>query len=497
MEGGVARKRYQMFVGGRWRDAASGATLPSVNPTTDEIWSKIADATAEDVDEAVRAANTAFEDGPWRRMAPTERGRILKKIAARIPELSEHLGRTETIDTGKLYRETRWQAKNVAEVYDFYGSLADKLPGQVAPAGHDQAMSMVVYEPVGVVAAIVPWNSQLHLAAFKIAPALAAGNTIVLKPSEQASAALLEFAQVLADAGLPPGVFNVVTGGPASCGATLTRHPMVRRISFTGGIETARKIIPNTAHNIARMSLELGGKSPMLVFEDSDIDSAINGVVAGIFAASGQSCAAGSRLLLQNKIYDNFLDRLVARARRIKIGDPLAEDTEMGPLATTGQLDRINKHLSRSLEMGAELLTGGKRPAALNRGNFIEPTIVRCDHQDYPIVQNELFGPVLSVLRFDTEEEAVRMANDSRYAFAGGIFTRDVARALRLTRQVRAGRLWVNTYRTSSLFVPFGGFKESGFGRESGYEAIRDYCDTKGIFIDTSGQPVADPFIMR
>jgi aldehyde dehydrogenase (NAD+) len=488
---------YDLFIAGRWRRAMDERTMASINPATEEVWAQFAEASTADVDDAVRAAHDAFENGPWRRMSPRDRGKALRRIAERITKHAEHLGRVETTDTGKLFRETRWQAGNVGEVYDFYAGLTDTLAGAIAPASFEQPVQFVLREPVGPVAAIVPWNSQLHLAAFKVAPALAAGCTIVVKPSELASAAVLEFAKIVAEADLPPGVFNLVTGGGVPCGDTLTSHPLIRRISFTGGIDTARKIIPNTAKNIARMSLELGGKSPMIVFDDADLDGAVNGVTAGIFAASGQSCAAGSRLILHEGIYDVFLERLIDRAKRIVVGDPMHEGTEMGPLATQGQLERITRHLSRSIEMGAEVLTGGGRPHGLERGYFFEPTVVHCPRQNLPIVEHELFGPVLSVLRFKTEAEAVSIANNSRYAFAGGIFTRDLARAMRLVREIRAGRLWVNTYRLSSLFVPFGGFKESGYGRESGLDAIRDYTDTKGVFIDVTGRPVADPFIMK
>jgi len=354
-----------------------------------------------------------------------------------------------------------------------------------------------VREPVGVVAAIVPWNSQLHLGAYKLAPALAAGNTIVLKPSEEASGATLEFAKLLAESDLPPGVVNVVTGGGVPCGEALTSHPLVRRISFTGGVHTARKIIPNTARNIARLSLELGGKSPLVVWEDADLDGAANGITAAIFAATGQSCAAGSRLLVHEKIYDDLVGRVLERAGRIVVGDPMQPETQMGPLATRAQLERIGACLEQSIASGARVLTGGGKPAGVTRGYFFAPTVVACDHQDFPVVQNELFGPVLSVLRFKTEEEAIALANASRYGFAGGVFTRDVARAFRLARAIRAGRIWVNTYRVTSMHVPFGGFKESGYGRESGVDAIRDFTETKGIFIDTSGEPGADPFVMR
>lgn len=490
-------QNYDLFIANTWRPASGRGSIASLNPKNEEEWASFAAATAEDVDAAVKAADDAFENGPWRRMPPRERGKYLRRIAEKIPAKAEHLGRIETTDTGKLFRETRWQAGNIAEVFDFYGGLTDTLAGSIAPVGDGQPMGLVLREPIGVVAAIVPWNSQLHLSAFKIAPALAAGCTVVLKPSEMASAAVLEFAKIVAEADLPPGVFNVVTGAAMPCGDALTSHPLIRRISFTGGIDTARKIIPNSAKSIARMSMELGGKSPMIVFDDADLESAVNGVTAGIFAASGQSCAAGSRLILHEKVYDRFLGMLVDRAKRIVVGDPMEAKTEMGPLATKGQVDRIERHLSRSLEMGARLLTGGGRPEGQAKGYYFAPTIVRCDRHDVPIVEHELFGPVLSVLRFKDEAEAVRIANNSRYAFAGGIFTRDLARAMRLVREVRAGRLWVNTYRLSSLFVPFGGFKESGYGRESGLDAIRDYTDTKGVFIDVSGKPMADPFIMK
>jgi aldehyde dehydrogenase (NAD+) len=491
------RARYQMLIGGRWRDGEGGRALASINPATEEIWAEIADASAADVDAAVTAAHEAFESGPWPRMSPTERGRMLRRFAERVPAAAEHLGRVETTDTGKLFRETRWQAANVAQVYDFYGGLADKLMGEIPPTGAGQPLQLVVREPIGVVAAIVPWNSQLHLAAFKLAPALAAGNTVVLKPSEQASAAVLEFAKLVADSDLPPGVVNVVTGGGVPCGEALTSHPLVRRISFTGGVDTARRIIPNTAKNIARLSLELGGKSPIIVWEDADPDGAASGILAAIFGAGGQSCAAGSRLLVHERAYDDVVGRVIERAKRIAIGDPMRPETQMGPLATRAQVERIGAHLERSVAQGARVLTGGGKPAGCNRGFYFAPTVVACDHQDYPIVQNELFGPVLSVLRFRTEEEAVALANASRYAFAGGIFTRDVARAIRLARAVRAGRIWVNTYRVTSMHVPFGGFKESGYGREAGIDAIRDFTETKGIFIETSGEPVSDPFVMR
>lgn len=488
---------YEMFINGNWVKAADGKVLSLINPATEQEWAVVPEATADDVNDAVSAAQRAFDEGPWPRMKAIERGKYLKKLAACILPLAGRLAEVETRDTGKLLRETTWQANNVAEVYEFYAGLADKFQGEVPPLSGSDTLSMVIHEPVGVIAAVVPWNSQLHLAAFKVAPALAAGNTVVIKASDDASGALLEFAKAVEAAELPPGVFNLVTGGADPCGQTLVSHPDVRRVSFTGGIDTARKIVPATANNIAKLSLELGGKSPVIVHDDADLESATNGVIAGIFGASGQSCAAGSRLLAHASVYDDLMARLIERVATIRIGDPMSPDTDMGPLATVKQRDRIERLLAQSVEKGARVLTGGGRPASMNRGYYFEPTIVECDSQDYPIVKQELFGPVLSVLRFDDENQAIEMANDSEYAFAGGVFTRDAGKAMRTARAVRAGRFWVNTYRVTSMSVPFGGFKYSGYGREAGVDAIRDYTETKGIIMDISGKPVSDPFIMR
>lgn len=490
-------KRYQMFIDGHWVDAADGATFPSLNPTTGEPWAEIPAATAADVDRAVRAAHRAFSEGPWSRTTATERGRFLRKIAELLADRSEALGRVETIDTGKLLKETRWQAKYIAEYFHFNAGLADKVNGATLPIDKPDMAVFTTREPLGVVAAVVPWNSQLFLAAVKLGPALAAGNTVVLKASEHASAPMLEFARVLEEAGLPPGVVNVVTGFGEPCGRVLTTHPLVARISFTGGPETARTIVRNSAENFAQVSLELGGKSPVMVFEDADLDSATNGVVAGIFGASGQSCVAGSRLYLQESIADRVLDGLVARAGPIKIGDPLAEETQMGPLATERQMTRIVAEVDRAKSEGAKVRHGGGRPAHLNAGWFYQPTILECPRQDIAVVDTELFGPVLSVLRFKTEEDVVRLANDTKYGLAAGIFTRDIARAHRVARRVRAGIVWVNTYRVVSPIAEFGGFKDSGYGREGGLQAIYDYTRPKTVWINTSSEPMVNPFVMR
>lgn len=490
-------QRYQMYIDGQWVDSGDGRSFTSLNPATGDDWAEIPEATAADVERAVEAAHRAFSEGPWARALPTERGRYLRRLAELLAQKSEELGRTETIDTGKMLKETRWQAKYIAEFFHFYAGAADKVMGSTLPIDKPDMLAMTLREPLGVVAAVVPWNSQLFLVAVKIGPALAAGNTVVLKASEHASAPMLEFARLMEEAGFPPGVFNVVTGHGDPCGRVLTSHPHVQRISFTGGPQSARQIIRNSAENFAQVSLELGGKSPFLVFEDADLESAVNGSIAGIFGATGQSCVAGSRLYLQEKVADKFLDTMVTRARQIRIGDPLLEETQMGPLATPGQIARIEKEVAFAQDQGGKLLTGGKRPAEHNRGLFYEPTIIECNDQKMRIVDTELFGPVLSVLRFKDEEDVLKLANDTRHGLAAGVFTRNGARALRVTKQLRAGIVWVNTYRVVSPIAEFGGFKESGYGRESGLQAIYDYTRPKTVWINTSDQPLANPFVMR
>jgi len=352
-------------------------------------------------------------------------------------------------------------------------------------------------EPIGVVAAIVPWNSQLFLSAIKLGPALAAGCTVVLKASEDGPAPLLEFARLVEQAGFPKGVVNVITGFGATCGKALTSHPLVARVAFTGGPSTARQIVRNTAENLAFTSLELGGKSPVVVFGDADIDSTANAIVAGIFAATGQSCVAGSRLYVERPIHDRLVDILAAKARIIRIGDPQDPATEMGPLATARQRAHIESLIGQSIAAGARVVTGGRVPADRKDGFYFEPTILACASNQVPCVSEELFGPVLSVIPFDGEEEAVALANDTRYGLASGVFTRDLTRAHRMIRRIRAGIVWVNTYRAISPIAPLGGFGLSGLGREGGAESIRDYTRTKSVWIRTSDDPIADPFVMR
>jgi acyl-CoA reductase-like NAD-dependent aldehyde dehydrogenase len=487
---------YQMLIDGDWVGASDGAMFDSVNPTTGKVWSRIPEATAQDVDRAVQAAYRAFKTGPWAKMLPSQRGHYLRKLADLLAENSELLGRIESIDTGKMLKETRWQAKYISEFFQFYGGCADKICGEVLPIDKPDMFVFTNREPLGVVAAVVPWNSQLFLVAVKIGPALAAGNTVVLKASEHASAAMLEFGKLIEAAGFPPGVVNIVTGHGDPCGKSLTSHPKVARISFTGGPGAARQVLYNSAENFAEVSLELGGKSPFIVFEDANIESAVNGSIAGIFGATGQSCVAGSRLYLHEDIADAFLERMVRLAKAIRIGDPLNEDTQMGPLCTLGQMACVEREVARAVEEGGTVLCGGKRPDGLS-GNYYEPTIIECPRQNMHIVDTEMFGPVLSVLRFKTEEQVVALANDTVHGLAAGIFTRDSARSLRVAKALDAGIVWINTYRVVSPIAEFGGNKGSGYGRESGFQAMYDYTRPKTIWLNTSSEPMANPFVMR
>ena len=487
---------YRMLIDGAWVGASDGRTFDSVNPASGAVWCRVPEATAEDVDKAVRAAARAFDEGPWAAMTPTARGHCLRRLGDLLAEASEGLGRTESVDTGKMFKETRWQAKYIAEFFYFYAGCADKISGETLPIDKPDLFVFTDREPLGVIAAVVPWNSQLFLSAVKIGPALAAGNTIVVKASEHASAALLEFGRLIEEAGIPPGVVNIVTGHGDPCGKALTSHPLVARVSFTGGPVAAQHVIHNSASNFAQLSLELGGKSPFIVFDDANLESAVNGAVAGIFGASGQSCVAGSRLYLQEGIAEAFLERMVAQTATIRLGDPLAEETQMGPLCTLGQMETVKREVAHARVEGGTVLCGGRRPDGLD-GLYYEPTIVDCPRQDLRILDTELFGPVLSVVRFKHEEEVVRLANDTKHGLAAGIFTRDSARSLRMAKAVKAGIVWVNTYRAISPIAEFGGVKNSGYGRESGFQAVYDYTRPKTVWMNTSDEPLGSQFVAR
>ena len=490
-------KNYQMYINGEWVAAQSGKTFESINPSDGKPWAVVPEADEVDVDTAVKAAHRAFTEGPWSTMTATERGKLLRRLGDVLAEHSESLGHCETVDTGKLFKETRWQARYISDYFYYYAGLADKVSGETLPIDKPNMWTMTIREPLGVIAAVVPWNSQLFLVAVKIGPALAAGNTVVLKASEHASAPMLEFAKVFEEAGFPPGVFNVISGLGEPCGRALTTHPLVDRISFTGGPETARHVVRNSAENFAQVSLELGGKSPVVVFDDADLESATNGVLLSIFSASGQSCVAGSRLLLHESIHDEVLSRVAEKANKIRIGDPLDDNSQMGPLATRAQLDNIDSTVADAKANGATLIHGGQQPAGMGDGWYYEPTVVACPDQQIGIVQRELFGPVVSALRFTDEAHALQLANDSRFGLAAGVFTADIGRALRITKGIRSGIVWVNTYRMVSPLAPFGGYKDSGYGRESGLEAIYDYTRPKTVWLNTSPDPIADPFVMQ
>ena len=487
---------YDMLIDGAWVQASDGATFDSTDPSTGKVWAQIPEATTADVDRAVRAAEHAMRGGPWSEMTPTARGKTLRKLSDLMAEHSEALGRVETRDTGKMFKETRWQSTYIAEYYHFFAGAADKIAGETLPIDKPDMFVFTDREPLGVVAAVIPWNSQMFLSAVKIAPALAAGNAIVLKASEHASAPLLEFGKLVAEAGIPDGVVNIVTGHADPCGKALTSHPLVARVAFTGGPVAAAHVIRNSAENFAEVSLELGGKSPFIVFEDADLESAVNGSVAGIFGASGQSCVAGSRLIVQDTIADEFLAHMTAIAEKIRIGDPQADKTEMGPLCTAGQMTHIEAQIAKARDEGATVLTGGARPDTLD-GLYFQPTIIDCPRPDLTIVDTELFGPVLSVLRFKDEAEALALANDTKHGLAAGIFTKDSARALRMSRRVRAGIIWVNTYRAISPVAAFGGEKTSGHGREAGFQAVYDYTRPKTVWMNMSDDPIANPFQPR
>ncbi|THF48382.1 aldehyde dehydrogenase [Allorhizobium terrae] len=487
-------RRFQCYIDGRFEDGE--AQFASLDPATGAPWAEMPESREADVARAVEAAHRAlYQDTAWSKLTATQRGKLLYRLADLVAAHAGTLAELETRDTGKIIRETSAQIAYVADYYRYYAGLADKIEGAYLPIDKPDMDVWLRREPVGVVAAIVPWNSQLFLAAVKIGPALAAGCTIVVKASEDGPAPLLEFARLVDEAGFPAGVVNVITGFGTSCGNALTTHAKVAHIAFTGGPDTARHIVRNSAENLASTSLELGGKSPILVFADADLESAANAQVAGIFAATGQSCVAGSRLIVESSIKDRFLALLKAKAEAIRIGAPLDMTTEVGPLATERQRKHIASLVSASVEAGAKVVTGGA--PVDGDGYFYRPTILDCDGIRSPSMEKEFFGPVLSVVSFETEAQALSLANDTAYGLASGVFTQNLTRAHRLMKSIRAGIVWVNTYRAVSPIAPFGGFGLSGDGREGGLAAALDYTRTKTIWLRTSDDPIPDPFVMR
>ena len=491
----MTNPHFQLYIDGSFCEGAGGAVMHSQNPADGKNWASFSCTDKQDVERAVVAAKRALDNPTWRDMTQTARGKLLFKLADLIEQHAGRLGELETQDSGKLLAETATQTRYVADYYRYYAGLADKVEGAVLPIDKPDMHVFTKRMPIGVVAAVVPWNAQMFLSATKLGPALAAGCSVILKASEIAPIPMLEFAKLIDQVGFPAGVVSVITGDADNCSIPLTRHPQVDRIAFTGGPETARHVVRNSAENFAVTTLELGGKSPILVFEDADLDSAANGLIAANFGASGQSCVAGSRGLIHRGILPDLIARIKDKASGIVVGDPLNSATHVGPLCTGAQIDRIVDTLDKAQSQGATIHFGG---APLERdGNYMAPTLVECASEDTETLHIEMFGPVMSLIPFDTEEEAIMMANNSQFGLGSGVFTQNIARAHRVSDRIRSGICWVNTYRAISPIAPFGGFNQSGYGREAGQDAILDYTRTKTTWINTSDAPMQNPFVMR
>jgi (Z)-2-((N-methylformamido)methylene)-5-hydroxybutyrolactone dehydrogenase len=490
--------QYRMFIGGEWLAAKSGEWFESYDPYAGKPWALVARGGPAEVDAAASAAHAAFTSGDWPKLKPTQRGVLLRRLGDLIARDAEKLAGLEVRDNGKLIAEMGAQLRYLPQWYFYYGGLADKIEGSVIPIDKADVFNFTRHEPVGVVAAITPWNSPLLLTSWKLAPALAAGCTIVVKPSEHTSVSILEFCKLIEEAGFPKGVVNVVTGFGNEVGEPLVAHPKVSKIAFTGGEMGGQKVYELAAKGLKKVTLELGGKSPNIVFDDANMDDAVKGVISGIFAATGQTCIAGSRLLVHQSIHNSFSDRLVAMASTARMGNPMNPDTQVGPVTTRPQYEKILTYIGIAQKEGAQLALGGK-PAArpeCGEGWFIEPTIFSSVNNQMRIAREEVFGPVLSIIPFRDDEEAIAIANDSPYGLAAGVWTTSIKRAIRASERLEAGSIWVNTYRAVSYMSPFGGYKRSGLGRENGQDAIFSYLQTKSVWISTA-EGVPNPFVMR
>lgn len=489
------KPHYQLYIDGSWVSGSTNQKMDAQNPANGENWATFDCAAKSDVDRAVKSARRALTEKSWCNISQTQRGKLLYKLANLIEENAGIIGQIETNDSGKLLAETSTQTGYVADYYRYYAGLADKIEGSVLPIDKPDMHVFTKREPIGVVVAVVPWNAQMFLTATKLGPALAAGCTVILKASEIAPTPMLEFAKLIDQAGFPPGVVSIITGDAENCSIPLTSHPDIDRIAFTGGPDTARNVIKNSSNNFAVTSLELGGKSPIIVFEDADLESAANGLIAGNFGASGQSCVAGSRGLIHKNVLKDLINLITEKSKNIRVGSPLDPDTNVGPLCTKAQIDNISKTLKISKSQGAKIHFGGSQLE--KPGNYMQPTLIECMDSNTETLKVEMFGPIMSLLSFDTEDEAIMFANDSKFGLGSGIFTQNIARAHRVSSKIKAGICWINTYRAISPIAPFGGYNQSGYGREAGIDAIYDYTRTKTTWINTSDKPMENPFIMR
>lgn len=490
--------RFKNTIDGKSTESSSGRWLASVDPYTGREWAEVPHCGPDDAVAAIEASHRAFVKGPWATMSATSRGKLLHRLGELIARDAERLAKIETRDNGKLLSEMHGQLRYIPEWFYYFGGLADKIEGGVLPIDKPDHFTYTKREPLGVVVAITPWNSPLLLLTWKLAPALAAGNTVVIKPSEFTSCSTLALMELIDEAGFPPGVVNTVTGFGHELGSTLVEHPMVAKIAFTGGDSTGAKVYADAARNIKHVTLELGGKSPNIIFADANIDDAVNGAIAGIFAASGQTCIAGSRLLVQRSVYDEVSQKVVAFAKSARLGNPMESTTQVGPVTTIPQRQKILDYIDIARDEGAQCLLGGGIPdhPDLKNGWFVQPTIFSDVSNKMRIAREEVFGPVLSIIPFEDEEEAIEVANDTIYGLASGVWTSSIRRAFTMAEKIRAGTVWVNTYRAVSFMAPFGGYKMSGIGRESGQAAVDEYLQTKSVWINLAeGAP--NPFVMR